>query len=88
VFKYTPLTAVIQFKSGAKFIINSKYLREAVSFIRMCMPINYSMCLNSLLLASTRALSHARSMSMDAPMTRYSMLSEALFSKRCSKISR
>jgi len=28
---------------------------------------------NYLLLASTRALSHARIMSMDAPMTRYSM---------------
>jgi len=54
----------------------------------LCMQINYSMCLIKLclLLASTRALSHARSVSMDAPMTRYSMVSEA-FSRRCRKIS-
>jgi len=39
-------------------------------FIHMCMQINYSMCLNCLLLASMRALrlSRARSVSMDAPM--------------------
>jgi len=37
------------------------------------------MCLNCLLLlASTRALSRARSVSMDALMTRCSMLSDAL----------
>jgi len=36
------------------------------------------MFLNCLLLASTRALSRARSVSMDALMMRYSMLSEAL----------
>jgi len=36
------------------------------------------MFLNCLLLASTRVLSHARIVSMDVPMTRYSMLSEAL----------
>jgi len=36
------------------------------------------MFLNCLLLASTRALSYARSVSMDALMTRYSTLSEAL----------
>jgi len=34
------------------------------------------MFLSCLLLASMRALSRARSVSMDAPMTRYSMLSE------------
>jgi len=44
----------------------------------MCMQINCNMFLNCLLLASTRALSRARSVSMDALMTRYSMLSEAL----------
>ena len=43
----------------------------------MSMQINCSMFLNCLLLASTRALSRARSVSMDALMTRYSMLSEA-----------
>jgi len=36
------------------------------------------MFLDCLLSASTRALSRARSVSMDALMTRYSMLSEAL----------
>jgi len=44
----------------------------------ICMQINRSMFLNCLLLASTRALSRARSVSMDALMTSYSMLSEAL----------
>jgi len=42
------------------------------------MQINCSMFLNCLLLASTRALSRARSVSMNALMTRNSMLSEAL----------
>ena len=42
----------------------------------MCMQINYSMCLNCLL--STRALSRERSASVDAPMTRYSMLCKRL----------
>ena len=55
-------------------------------FIHVCMQINCSMFLNCLLLASTRALSRARSVSMDALMTRYSMLSEA-FSRRWRKIS-
>jgi len=36
------------------------------------------MFLNCLLLASTHSSSRARSMSVDALMTRYSMLSEAL----------
>jgi len=36
------------------------------------------MFLNCLLLASTRALSRARSMSVDALMMRYSMLSKAV----------
>jgi len=44
----------------------------------MCMQINCSMFLNCLLLESTRALSYARSVSMDALMTHYSVLSEAL----------
>jgi len=40
----------------------------------MCTQIKfYSMCLNCLLLASTRASSRAHSVSMDAPVTRYSM---------------
>jgi len=39
-----------------------------------------------MLLASTRALSPARSVSMDAQMKRYSMLSKAS-SRRCRKIS-
>jgi len=47
---------------------------------------NCSMFLNWLLLASTHALSHARSVSMDALMMRYSVLSEA-FNRRCRKIS-
>jgi len=42
------------------------------------MQINCSMFLNCLLLESTRALSRASSVSMDATMMRYSMLSEAL----------
>ena len=46
--------------------------------IHMCMQINCSMFLNCLFLASMHALSRARSVSMDALMTRYSMLSEAL----------
>jgi len=46
------------------------------SFV-ICMQINCSMYLNCLLLASTRALSRARSVSMDALMTCCSMLSEA-----------
>jgi len=42
------------------------------------MQIHYSsMCLNCLLLASKHYSSRARSVSMDTPMTRYSMLSEA-----------
>jgi len=41
---------------------------------------NCSVFLNCLLLASMRALSRARSVSMDALMTRYSMLSEDLAS--------
>jgi len=49
------------------------------------MQIDYSMRLNCLLLASTRALSRARSVSMDDPMTRYSVLREA-FSRRSLKI--
>ena len=44
----------------------------------MCMQINCRMFLNCLLLASTRALSRVSSVSMDTPMTRYSMMSEAL----------
>jgi len=69
-------------------LFNSKVLQNPLStvniyerwyvFIHMCMQINCSMFLNCLLLASTRASSRARSMSMDALMTRYSMLSEAL----------
>jgi len=49
-----------------------------------CMPINYSMCLNCLLLASARAyiLSRVLSVSMDAPMKRYLMLSEPLADAR------
>jgi len=42
------------------------------------MQINRSMFLNCLLLASMRGLSRACSVSVDALMTRYSMLSEAL----------
>jgi len=77
-------------------LFNSKVVQNPLStvniyerwyvFIHMCMQINCSMFLNCLLLASTRALRHARSVSMDALMTRYSMLSEA-FSRRCRKIS-
>jgi len=52
----------------------------------MCIQINCSMTLNCLLLASTRALSRACSVSVDALMTRYSVLSNA-FSGRCHKIS-
>ena len=37
------------------------------------MQINYSVRLNCLLLANPRALSRARSVSMEPPMTRYSM---------------
>jgi len=57
-----------------------------VIFIHACMQINYSMCLHWLFLANTHVLSRARSVSMDAPMTRYSMLSES-FSRRCRTIS-
>jgi len=46
-----------------------------VNLIHICMHTTYSMFLHRLLLAITRALSRARSVSMDAPMTRYSMLS-------------
>jgi len=69
-------------------LFNSKVAQKPLStvniyvmwyvFIHMCMQINCTMFLNCQLLASMHALSRARSVSMDALMTRYSMLSEAL----------
>jgi len=57
-------------------LFNSKVVQNPLStvniykrwyvFIHMCMQINCSMFLNCLLLASTRALRRARSVSMDA----------------------
>jgi len=78
-FKIYSSSAVVQFKSGAKKPLSTVniYVRWYV-FIHMCMHINCSMFLNCLLLASMHALSRARSVSMDAPMTRYLMLSEAI----------
>jgi len=74
-------SAVVQYKSGARFIVSGKYLLSTVNiyerwyvFIHMCMQINYSLFLNY--------LNRARSVSMDALMTRYSMLSEALSRRR------
>jgi len=78
-FKIYTSSAVVQFKSDAKSIINRKYLYVRwYVFIHMCMQINCTMFLNCLHLASMHALSRVRSVSMDAPMMRCSMLSEAL----------
>jgi len=75
-FKYIPLlyTAVVQLKNVAEYTTSSKRLRKMVSF-GYADKLQHGLKLSAF---SKRVLSRALSMSMDAPMTRYSMPRESL----------
>jgi len=76
--KYIPLQRLFSSKVVQNPLSTVNIYDRWYVFIHVCMQINCSMFLNCLLLADMHALSRARSVSMDAPVTCYSMLSEAL----------
>jgi len=89
-FNWTTIHYSHSIQKCAKSFIFSKYLQGCRDLDDMYMPIHsqcYSMCWKYPPSARRLALSRARHLSMDASMTRCSMLSRA-FNRRCRNLLR